>query len=95
MDEILLINASPRPDASVGYQLANELVDVLRIRRPNLIVTRRDLGRVALAPLGDSYADALTRRTPDTDPVFTLSESLIGELERSDALLIATPMHNL
>ncbi len=25
MDEVLLINASPRPDASVGYQLANEL----------------------------------------------------------------------
>ncbi|MBT1118752.1 FMN-dependent NADH-azoreductase [Stutzerimonas nitrititolerans] len=94
MDEVLLINASPRPDASVGYQLANELVDVLRIRRPNLIVTRRDLGRVALAPLNDSYADALTRRTPDTDPIFTLSESLISELERSDALLIATPMHN-
>ncbi|MFL9812651.1 NAD(P)H-dependent oxidoreductase [Stutzerimonas sp. VN223-3] len=94
MREILLINASPRPDASVGYELANELIDVVLIRRPDLRVTRRDLGSVALAPLSESYADALTRRTPDTDPVFALSESLIGELERSDALLIATPMHN-
>lgn len=94
MREILLINASPRPDASVGYELANELVDAVLIRRPDLIVTRRDLGSVALAPLSESYADALTHRTPDTDPVFALSESLIGELERSDALLIATPMHN-
>lgn len=94
MREILLINASPRPNASVGYELANEMVDVLLIRRPDLIVTRRDLGSVALAPLDEFYADALTCRTPDTEPVFTLSERLIGELERSDALLIATPMHN-
>lgn len=94
MREVLLINASPRPDASVGYQLAKELVDVMRIRRPDLIVTRRDLGVATLAPLSDAYADALTRRTPDTDPVFATSENLIGELERSDVLLIATPMHN-
>ena len=94
MREVLLINASPRPDASVGYQLAKELVDVMRIRRPDLIVTRRDLGVATLAPLSDAYADALTRRTPDTDPVFATSENLIGELERSDMLLIATPMHN-
>lgn len=94
MRELLLINASPRPAASVGYQLVNELIDILRTRRPDLRVTRRDLGVMALAPLSDSYAEALTHRTPDTDPVFALSESLIGELERSDALLIATPMHN-
>ncbi|AHL75458.1 FMN-dependent NADH-azoreductase [Stutzerimonas stutzeri] len=94
MRELLLINASPRPAASVGSQLANELIDTLRNRRPDLRVTRRDLGVVALPPLSDAYANALTRRTPDTDPVFTVSEGLIGELERSDALLIATPMHN-
>ncbi|MCQ4288798.1 NAD(P)H-dependent oxidoreductase [Pseudomonas stutzeri] len=94
MREVLLINASPRPDASIGYQLANELVDALRVRRPELIVTRRDLGVATLAPLDDAYADALTRRTPDTAPVFALSENLIGELERSDAMFIATPMHN-
>lgn len=78
MREVLLINASPRPDASVGYQLAKELVDVMRIRRPDLIVTRRDLGVATLAPLSDAYADALTRRTPDTDPVFATSENLVN-----------------
>ena len=96
MRELLMINASPRPAASVGNHLANELVDILGTRWPHMRVTRRDLGSVALAltPLSDSYAEALTNRTPDTDPVFAVSENLIGELERSDALLIATPMHN-
>lgn len=32
--------------------------------------------------------------TPFDSPTFEVSEALIGELERSDILLIATPMHN-
>ena len=94
MREILLINASPRPDTSLGYQLANELLGALHHRQPDVIVTKRDLQSATLRPLDHHYAEALTRRTADTDPVFTLSEQLIVELERSDAVLIATPMHN-
>lgn len=94
MREVLLINASPRPDTSVGYRLANELVSALQHRKADLVVTKRDLQSDALRPLDNHYADALTRRTTDTDPAFTLSEQLISELERSDAVLIATPMHN-
>lgn len=94
MGEILLINASPRPATSVGYQLAIELVDKLRQRRPDLIITQRCLHGVALESLNEHYAEALTRRTASDDPVFAQSEKLIAELERSEAILIATPMHN-
>lgn len=94
MPEVLLINASPRPATSVGYCLANELVDVLIAREPQWEVTRRDLHLDPLAPLDARYADALTQRTPDTAPVFSQSQILIQEVERSDLLLIATPMHN-
>lgn len=94
MRELLLINASPRPKTSIGYCLANEMVEIVRQRKPGLIVTQRDLSEADLAPLSDEYADALTRRTPDAAPVFAASERLIRELERCDAILIATPMHN-
>ena len=94
MNELLLINASPRPDTSLGYRLLGEQLDSLQQRRPGLRITRRNLQAVALEPLNDRYAEALTQRTPSSDPVFTLSEQLIGELERSEAVLIATPMHN-
>lgn len=94
MPEALLINASPRPAVSIGYRLANELADALSNQAPGWVVTRRDLHEPLLAPLDAFYADALTRRTPDTAPVFTQSQALIGEVERSDLLLIATPMHN-
>ncbi|WP_462402426.1 FMN-dependent NADH-azoreductase [Pseudomonas sp. Marseille-QA0332] len=94
MREVLLINASPRPASSLGYRLAEELLDALQRRKPGLILTRRDLQGDALRPLDRLYADALTQRLPDSDPVLELSQRLIGELERSDALVIATPMHN-
>lgn len=94
MPEILLINASPRPETSVGYRLANQLVEALSAQKPGWRVTRRDLQQNPLAPLDAPYATALTRRTADTDPVFDTSQALISEIERSDLLLIATPMHN-
>lgn len=94
MPEILLINASPRPETSAGYRLANELVEQLSAQQSGWEVTRRDLQQTPLAPLDAAYANALTRRTPETEPVFTTSQALINEVERSDLLLIATPMHN-
>jgi FMN-dependent NADH-azoreductase len=94
MPEILLINASPRPETSAGYRLANELVEQLSAQQSGWEVTRRDLQQTPLAPLDAAYANALTRRTPETEPVFITSQALINEVERSDLLLIATPMHN-
>jgi len=94
MPKILLINASPRPETSAGYRLANELAEQLSAQQSGWGVTRRDLHQTPLAPLDAAYANALTRRTPETEPVFITSQALINEVERSDLLLIATPMHN-
>lgn len=41
-----------------------------------------------------AYADALVALAPGDDPALRVSEQLIGELENSDCLVIATPMHN-
>ncbi|MGO2769052.1 FMN-dependent NADH-azoreductase [Pseudomonas taetrolens] len=94
MNHALLINASPHGQTSHANQLALEAVASLRQRYPQLELVERDLGASPLPPLGRGYAHALTRVTPFDAPEFELSEALIGELERSDILLIATPMHN-
>jgi FMN-dependent NADH-azoreductase len=94
MSELLLINASPRPAVSLGYRLANEFAQSQRERSPALLITHRDLHRTPLPPLETAYADALTRRTADTAAVFDQSRQLIEELERSEQVVIATPMHN-
>lgn len=94
MKNALLINASPHGQVSHANQLALELVTSLRSRYPGLELVERDLGASPLPPLGMDYAHALTTVTPFDSPAFEVSEGLIGELERSDILLIATPMHN-
>jgi FMN-dependent NADH-azoreductase len=94
MNNVLLINASPQGSVSHANQLALELVTTVRHRYPGLELTERDLGAQPLPPLGLDYARALTTATPFDAPVFTESETLIRELERCDALIIATPMHN-
>lgn len=94
MNNLLLINASPRGQVSHGHQLALELVSALRQRYPHLERVERDLGANPLPPLGMDYAHALTTATPFDAPLFEVSEELIRELERCDVLLIATPMHN-
>lgn len=94
MNNVLLINASPHGQVSHANQLALELVASLRHRHPRLELVERDLGAHPLPPLSVEYARALTTATPFDLPEFEVSEALIGELERSDILLIATPMHN-
>lgn len=94
MNTVLLINASPQGQVSHANQLALELVASLRNRHPQLELVERDLGAQPLPPLGMDYARALTTTTPFDSPTFEVSEALIGELERCDMLLIATPMHN-
>lgn len=94
MRELLLINASPHGETSAGYGLAIEWVDSLRSRHAPFTLTQRDLAAQPLLPISDAYATALTQRNPVAQPALELSEQLIGELERCDLLLIATPMHN-
>lgn len=94
MNKVLLINASPQGQASHAQRLALELVTTLRRQQPGLELIERDLGAQPLPPLDLDYARALTTVTPFDAPVFDVSEQLVTELESSDVLLIATPMHN-
>ena len=94
MKTALLINASPHGRFSHASQLAYEHVAALRKQYPDLELIKRDLGEHPLPPLGTEYGAALVTPTSFEAPVFDVSETLIRELEGSDILLIATPMHN-
>ena len=89
---ILFLNASPHGETSHGYGLALEMVRTLGKGR-NVSVLERDLTTQPLPPITQDYAQAITSRDPDISQ-FKLSETLISELETTDALIINTPMHN-
>lgn len=91
MKRILLLECSPHGLHARGNRLARQ---VIKQRWPAAELIERDLSGQPLPPLSADYATALTRSAPLDAPAFACSETLIGELERSDCLIIATPMHN-
>jgi FMN-dependent NADH-azoreductase len=94
MQRILLLHCSPYGRQSRGSVLALELVERLRQRHPDVQLLERDLASEPLPAPHADYATALVARAPNDEPALGLSEQLIDELERSDCLVIATPMHN-
>lgn len=90
--KILFVNASPHGKASHGYRLALEMIHALGASA-HVSVVERDLASQPLPPITQDYAQAITSRNPDVSR-FDVSESLIREVETTDALIINTPMHN-
>jgi FMN-dependent NADH-azoreductase len=84
----LLLNSSPHGEASHGYRLAKEMVGTLDMQ-----VVERDLVADPLPPISKSYATAVTSGNRHGG-VFDWSERVIREVEDTDLLIIATPMHN-
>jgi FMN-dependent NADH-azoreductase len=95
---ILHIDCSPRRD-SHSRQLSSAIVEKLLTMLPGAHISRRDLGYEPIPHAGAGYASALatpaslaaTGRSAD---VILLAEQLIEEVERSDVVVIGTPMNN-
>lgn len=84
----LLLNSSPHGEASHAYCLAREM-----IARLDTQIIERDLVADPLPPIGRGYAAAVTSGSSQ-DEAFDWSERVIREVEDTDVLIIATPMHN-
>ena len=92
----LLVNCSPYGERSRAFGMVVEMLgraELRSSRSPDLII--RDLGRPRLPDVTPSYAQAITEHRTRDDDSFGMSEILIGELERSNLLVIVTPIHNL
>lgn len=96
MDNTLFVHASPHGKHALGYRLAQKILAEELLRNSRVSLMERDLVAAPLSPLTQRYASALvshsTGASPDT--ALTESEQVIDELEQSDRLLIALPMHN-
>jgi FMN-dependent NADH-azoreductase len=93
MRTILYISCSPRGPASHSLIFAETLLGRLRQHHPAATIRRRDLAANPPTVVDVAFSNAIL--DPASPPeVFAASETLIGELEDADALVIATPMHN-
>ncbi|MDC0666635.1 FMN-dependent NADH-azoreductase [Nannocystis radixulma] len=98
MPAILALYASPHGPASHSGQAGRMVVERLLRRSPDTRLLVRHLGVEPLPHIDAAYATALeipeTRRTAADRQALARSEELIAELEATDRLVIATPMHN-
>jgi len=93
---ILQIDASARIEESISRALTDKLVAKLSDERTRLI--QRDVGQEPLPILTEDWVGANftpdEARTPEQTDVLSLSDTLIGELEAADTLILGVPIYN-
>jgi FMN-dependent NADH-azoreductase len=94
MKAALFLSASPMGPAARGHAIAKEALENARHRHSGLKVIARDLSQADFGKITADYAEAIVSRADHAAPALTASEILIRELEETDGLVIATPMHN-
>ena len=97
MMEILHVSCSPRGRAAESYRLSRKIIDLLLRSEPAATVVDRVIGEGLMPHIDAGYA--LAQHSPMArvphEGAIARSEALIRELERSDVVVIGTPMHNL
>ena len=98
MPILLRIDCSPKGPEAQSWQMADKLVRHLVSQRPDLRVVARDLASTPPPFIDQAFAGAMGRHTTAEAarqvPALATSETLLAELETSQVLVIATPMHN-
>jgi FMN-dependent NADH-azoreductase len=98
MTNILLLNSSPRGEASVSGKVALELVAQLKAKYRVAKLVTRDLTIDAPPHLDNSFVTGggtpEDKRSTAQAAAIDLSDRLIGELKAADIVVIASPMFN-
>jgi FMN-dependent NADH-azoreductase len=96
--KLLVIETSPRGDASVSRQLTRRFVGAWQAAHPLGEIVLRDLADTDLPHVDAAWLAAyLTppdRQTPDTKQALRQSDVLVAELVAADHLVIGTPVYN-
>jgi len=98
MTHFLAITASPMPDTSVTNQLVERFIEGWKASYPQSEFTTRDVGvnpppHIDAATISAFYTPE-DSRTDEQTAAISLSDALVGELERADVVVIGSPMHN-
>lgn len=98
MPKILVVETSPRGEASISRQLTKRVISNWRLLNQDGEVITRDLAVAALPhvtmPWLSAYFTPPNTHTPDMAAQLRLSDALVEELLAADELVIATPVYN-
>ncbi|RBL89140.1 FMN-dependent NADH-azoreductase [Chitinophaga flava] len=98
MKNILHIISSPRTDASASRKLGNAVVEKIKEKHADYIVTVRDLAKNPPPHLDESHINSFftpaENRTAEQLDSIRYSDEAIKELLDADILVVETPMYN-
>lgn len=98
MPTLLVVETSPRADASISRQLTQRFVTAWRTGNPGGDVIERDLVDTELgfvtAPWLQAYFTPPDQQSPQMAEALGLSDELVAELLAAEHLVIATPVYN-
>ena len=98
MTKLLVVETSPRGDASISRNMTRRFVDEWRAAHPGGEIVERDLMEAGLefvtAPWLQAYFTPPDQHTPDMEDALALSDTLVAELLDADEIVIATPVYN-
>lgn len=99
MSTILSVQGSPRGERSHSRRLQEAFLKAWQVRGEGRQVLRREVGRVAIAPVTEGWiAAAFHPESEERSEVMkadlALSDLLVDELLASDRLVISAPMYN-
>jgi FMN-dependent NADH-azoreductase len=99
MSNLLHIDSSIHVQGSVTRELTHRAAAMWRTANPGGSVTYRDLGAEPVPHLDTSGGLARhvppIEHNPDQAASWTLSEQLVGEIERADTIVLGLPFYNL
>jgi FMN-dependent NADH-azoreductase len=98
MPNLLVIETSPRGDASISRNMTARFVSHWRAAHPDGKVTVRDLAETDLphvtAPWLQAYFTPSAQHSPEMAQAIRQSDELVAELLAADHIVIATPVYN-
>ena len=98
MTKLLVVETSPRGDASISRNMTRRFVEEWRAAHPGDEVTQRDLMETGLefvtAPWLQAYFTPPDQHTQEMKDALALSDTLVAELLDADEIVIATPVYN-
>lgn len=98
MSQLLFVKSSVFGDGGQSSKLADHLIQRWTASHADAQVIVRDLVDQPIAHFDLNAISALStdaaERSPDQQEIAALSDTLIGEVQRADAIVIAAPMYN-
>ena len=98
MSKLLVVETSPRGDASISRNMTSRFVSQWQAAHSGGSVTVRDLAKTVLphvtAPWLHAYFTPSEQHSPEMAQALRQSDELVAELLAADHIVIATPVYN-